>query len=114
MRGEDLHEQDREDKQHINEVPCHHHGLVEVFIKARFDTDADTAVAGEVGVQFGEGQLRQEENHQADAEEAKPERAALVAGGGIHRRPHDGDEACYYGSHFQALVEKCTSWNKKK
>lgn len=73
---------------------------MEVFIKAQIDADDVSAVAGKIRAQFSEGQLSEEKNHQADAEEAKPQQAALVAGGGIHCRPQDGDEACYYGSHL--------------
>ncbi len=100
MGGEQLHEQDGEDNQHVDEVPGHHHGFVEVFIKTGSGADAVLgAVAGEVTVQFGKRQLSQEEDHQADAQEAKPQGAALVGGGGIHCRPQDWDEACYYGCH---------------
>ncbi len=100
MGGEQLHEQDGEDNQHVDEVPGHHHGFVEVFIKTGSGADAVLgAVAGEVTVQFGKRQLSQEEDHQADAQEAKPQGAALVGGGGIHCRPQDWDEARYYGCH---------------
>lgn len=96
MGGEQLHEQDGEDDQHVDEVPGHHHGFVEVSIITGFGADAvPCAVAGEVCVQFGEGQLSQEEDHQADAQEAEPQGAALVGGGGIHCRSQDGDETCY-------------------
>lgn len=96
MGGKQLHEQDRKDHQHVDEVPGHHHRSVEVSIKTVSGADAVFGgVAGEVSVQFVEGQLSQEEDHQADAQEAKPHRAALVGGGGIHRCPQDGDEACY-------------------
>lgn len=50
------------------------------------DSGAD---AGEVSLRFGKGQLSQGEDHQADAQEAKPQGATLVGGGGIHRCPED-------------------------
>lgn len=101
MGGEQLHEQDREDNQDKDEVPGHHHRFLEESIKAGFGADAvPGAVTGEVGLQFGEGQLGQEEDHHADAQEAKPQGAALVGGGGgVHGRPQDGNKACYYGCH---------------
>lgn len=69
MGGKQLHEQDREDDQHEDEVPSHHHRSVKVSIKTAFATDAVLgAVADKVSVQFGEGQLSQEEDHQADAQ----------------------------------------------
>lgn len=96
MGGEQLHYQDRDDEQHVDEVPGHHHRFVEVSIKTGFGADAVLgAVAGEVAVQFVEGQLSQEEDHQADAQGAKPQSAALVGGGSIHCCPQNGDEACY-------------------
>lgn len=104
MGGEQLHEQDREDDQHVDEVPGHHHRFVEVSIKTGFGADVPGAIAGEVSVQFGEGQLSQEEDHQADAQEAEPQGATLVGGGSIHCRPQDGDETRYYGCHRQSWL----------
>lgn len=62
------------------------------------------AVAGNVSVQFCKWQLSQEEHHQADAQEAEPQGAALVDDGGIHRRLLDGDETCYYGCHHHSWL----------
>lgn len=105
MGGKQLHEQDREDNQDKGEVPGHHHRFVEESVKAGSGTDAvPGAVTGEVGIQFGEGQLSQEEDHHANAQEAKPQGAALVGGGGVHCCPQDGDKACYYGCHRHSLV----------
>lgn len=92
---EQLHDQRRDDNQHEDEVPGRHHGFVEVLVITGLGADAIIgAVAGEVDVEFGKGQLRQEEDHQADAQDAKPHGAALVGGGSVHCRAQDGDEAC--------------------
>lgn len=96
MGGEELHDQDREDKEQTKEVPGQYHGLVEVFIKTRTHAGGVTgAVAGKVNGQVAEGMLSQIENHQADTEEAEPQRAALVAGGGVYCILQDGDDARY-------------------
>lgn len=100
MRGEELHDQDGDDDQHVDEIPRHHHGFVEVLVKAGFGADAFSgAVAEEVCIQFSERQLGQEEDHQAKGQDAEPQRTAPVGGSGIRCRPQDGDEACHYGCH---------------
>lgn len=69
---------------------------MEESIETGFGADAVLGVvAGEVSVQFGEGQLSQEEDHQADAQQAEPQSTTLVGGGSIHCCAQDGDEACY-------------------
>lgn len=84
----ELHEEHREDEEDVNEVPCHQYGLVEVFIVARSGADIlPCGVAAEVSVQLEPGKLRQEQDHQADTQEAKPQGAALVGGGAVDRRP---------------------------
>lgn len=94
--GEHLHEEDGDDNQDKDEVPGHQHGLMEVSVKTVSGAEAvPGAVAEEVGIQFAEGQLSEEEHYKADAEEAKPHGAALVGGGGIHCCPQKGDQACY-------------------